>query len=42
MGFSAVKTYDLEVWIPSQDKYREILVLQLRRLPGPPHAGAFP
>ncbi|WP_460120063.1 serine--tRNA ligase [Pseudomonas sp. H3_G09] len=24
MGFSAVKTYDLEVWIPSQDKYREI------------------
>lgn len=24
MGFSAVKTYDLEVWIPSQNKYREI------------------
>ena len=24
VGFSAVKTYDLEVWIPSQDKYREI------------------
>ncbi|WP_447798040.1 serine--tRNA ligase [Pseudomonas moraviensis] len=24
MGFSAVKTYDLEVWIPSQEKYREI------------------
>ena len=24
IGFSAVKTYDLEVWIPSQDKYREI------------------
>lgn len=24
MGFSATKTYDLEVWIPSQDKYREI------------------
>ncbi|SDO46410.1 seryl-tRNA synthetase [Pseudomonas arsenicoxydans] len=24
MSFSAVKTYDLEVWIPSQDKYREI------------------
>lgn len=24
MGFSAVKTFDLEVWIPSQDKYREI------------------
>ncbi|MEW5249843.1 serine--tRNA ligase [Microbulbifer discodermiae] len=24
MGFSARKTYDIEVWIPSQDKYREI------------------
>ncbi|MGE1081200.1 serine--tRNA ligase [Pseudomonas shirazensis] len=24
MGFSAVKTYDLEVWVPSQDKFREI------------------
>ena len=24
MGFSAEKTYDLEVWIPSQNKYREI------------------
>lgn len=24
MGFSASKTYDLEVWIPSQQKYREI------------------
>ncbi|MGB4191044.1 MAG: serine--tRNA ligase [Rickettsiales bacterium] len=24
MGFSAQKTYDLEVWIPSQNKYREI------------------
>ncbi|RRV04409.1 serine--tRNA ligase [Pseudomonas sp. v388] len=24
MGFSAVKTYDLEVWVPSQGKYREI------------------
>ena len=24
MGFGAVKTYDLEVWIPSQEKYREI------------------
>ena len=24
MGFSAEKTYDLEVWIPSQEKYREI------------------
>ncbi len=24
MGFSAVKTYDLEVWLPGQGKYREI------------------
>ncbi|MDF0479858.1 serine--tRNA ligase [Vagococcus sp. PNs007] len=24
MGFSASKTYDLEVWIPAQDVYREI------------------
>ncbi len=24
MGFSAEKTYDLEVWLPSQQKYREI------------------
>ncbi|MCT4395980.1 serine--tRNA ligase [Periweissella beninensis] len=24
MGFSAAKTYDLEVWMPSQDVYREI------------------
>ena len=24
LGFSAMKTYDLEVWLPSADKYREI------------------
>jgi seryl-tRNA synthetase len=24
MGFAACKTYDLEVWLPSQDTYREI------------------
>ena len=24
LGFSATKTYDLEVWLPSQDTYREI------------------
>ena len=24
LGFSAAKTYDLEVWLPSQDTYREI------------------
>jgi seryl-tRNA synthetase len=24
IGFSSAKTYDIEVWVPSQDKYREI------------------
>ncbi len=24
MGFSAAKTYDIEVWLPSQKAYREI------------------
>lgn len=24
IGFSAAKTYDIEVWLPSQDRYREI------------------
>ena len=24
MGFSAQKTHDIEVWMPSQEKYREI------------------
>jgi seryl-tRNA synthetase len=24
LGFAAAKTYDLEVWLPSQEKYREI------------------
>nr|VFK41725.1 MAG: seryl-tRNA synthetase [Candidatus Kentron sp. SD]VFK48836.1 MAG: seryl-tRNA synthetase [Candidatus Kentron sp. SD]VFK81072.1 MAG: seryl-tRNA synthetase [Candidatus Kentron sp. SD] len=24
MGFSAAKTYDIEVWLPGQDRYREI------------------
>ena len=24
MGFTAMKTYDLEVWLPGQDAYREI------------------
>ena len=24
LGFSAVKTYDIEVWMPAQEKYREI------------------
>ena len=24
LGFSAEKTYDIEVWLPSEKKYREI------------------
>jgi seryl-tRNA synthetase len=24
VGFASAKTYDLEVWLPSQDQYREI------------------
>jgi seryl-tRNA synthetase len=24
MGFSAQKTYDIEVWLPGQDRFREI------------------
>jgi seryl-tRNA synthetase len=24
LGFASAKTYDIEVWLPSQDKYREI------------------
>lgn len=40
MGFGAVKTYDLEVWLPGQEKYREIssvsncLDFQARRMKG--------
>jgi len=40
MGFSAAKTYDLEVWIPSQHAYREISscsnveAFQARRMKG--------
>ncbi len=36
MGFGARKTFDLEVWLPSQNTYREIsVVLELRRFPRP-------
>ena len=40
MGFSAEKTYDLEVWLPSENKYREISscsscgTFQARRMKG--------
>ena len=38
LGFAAAKTYDIEVWLPAQDKYREIsscsntLAFQARRM----------
>ena len=42
MGFGAAKTYDLEVWLPAQNTYREISsCLELRGLPGAAHAGAL-
>lgn len=42
MGFSAAKTYDLEVWLPAQNTYREISsVSNWRSLSGSPHAGPF-
>jgi seryl-tRNA synthetase len=50
IGFAAAKTYDLEVWLPSQQKYREIsscsntMNFQARRLQARyrPQAGAKP
>ena len=32
MGFSAAKTYDLEVWIPSQHHLREISSVLIREI----------
>ena len=41
MGFAAAKTYDLEVWLPGQQRYREISSWQqLREFPGPADEGA--
>ena len=28
-SFSAVKTFDIEVWLPGQERYREILFYSL-------------
>ena len=37
MGFGATKTYDLEVWLPAQNAYREISSCSnCRSLPGTP------
>ena len=37
MGFASAKTYDLEVWLPGQQTYREISSCSnFEVLPGPP------
>ena len=42
IGFASAKTYDLEVWLPGQNTYREISsVLELRGVPGAADAGAL-
>jgi hypothetical protein len=42
MGFQSTKTYDLEVWLPSQNTYREISSCSnCDGLPGAAHAGAL-
>lgn len=41
MGFSARKTYDIEVWLPGQAAIAKSVLLQLRRLPGAAHEGAL-
>ncbi len=43
MGFASQKTYDIEVWLPGQNMYREISSCSvLRRFPGPAHERALP
>ena len=43
MGFGARKTYDIEVWLPGQERLpRDLELLQLRRLPGAAHEGPLP
>ncbi len=32
MGFSSAKTYDIEVWLPGQNRYREISPAQILRI----------
>ena len=36
LGFSSAKTYDIEVWLPSYQAYKEISSCSNRRFPGPP------
>ena len=43
IGFGSAKTYDIEVWLPGQQKYREISSCSnYNRLPGETHAGTLP
>jgi len=43
MGFSSAMTYDIEVWLPGQNAYREISSCSnFEAFQGPPHAGALP
>jgi len=43
MGFSAALTYDIEVWLPAQNTYREISSCSnFESVPGAQDAGAFP
>ncbi len=42
MGFASQKTYDIEVWLPGQDTYREISSCSVcGDFPGAPHGGAL-
>ena len=43
MGFASAKTYDLEVWLPGQQLYREISSCSnFESLPGPPRQHPLP
>jgi len=42
MGFASQKTYDIEVWLRGRDVSRDLVLLELRRLPGAPHGRALP
>ena len=42
MGFSACKTYDLEVWVPAQNTYREISSCSTSGISGASYAGSLP
>ena len=43
MGFGAAKTYDIEVWMPSYDGYKEISSCSnCARLPGAPRVDQVP